>query len=282
MPSRLHSNQNRMVRFFQGQEKKLRSLGKNIELTSKVSEIVMQPEGGIFKFTDIPIVSGPTAISDDVDYIHMYDNGLKLFVNNIGVKGSGSQALLGTSDGIDYSHNPTDDEGIQWALADPNAIGYTRGTECQKYTVGNFPFYARLKFSIADVSDTDTCMFGFRKVEDFQADPNDYDELFAFNSNAGDIECKSILNNASTSSTSNMDSGDNWSDGETRSFTVFVAKSGNCVGAYDDKQKDMIALSAGFSFDKGEVVTPFFYFIHSAASSAGVVLQELEHGRGLE
>ena len=50
-----------------------------------------------------------------------------------------------------------------------------------------------MKFAIADVSDTDDCAFGFRKVEAYQANIDDYDEMAALNVISGDIKIETIL-----------------------------------------------------------------------------------------
>ena len=277
MAIRIHNNAERLRRYTEGITKKFKNKARTKMTTSDELYIPVYPEGGVFKFTDIPLI-GANDGSDGATYMHYYiDSGLKLFVYNIGAKAAGSP-IIGNDNGINYSYDATDDEGIQWSLADANSPGYTKGREAQKYTVGDFPFYARLKFTIEDVSDTDFCGFGFRKVEAFQADVNDYDEMIAMNCNAGDIQVASIKNNASTATQTNLDGGTNWVDRETHTFTVGVSKSGYCEIEYDDVPKPM---NPTFTFDNGDVVTPFFYFLHSTASTAGVTLIELEHGRGL-
>tara|TARA_Y100001973_G_C5084024_1_gene273928 strand:- start:5 stop:784 length:780 start_codon:yes stop_codon:yes gene_type:complete len=234
------------------------------------------PDGGIFRFEDLPIVGDHGGV-DTASCIHMYDDGLKLIVQNIGTQTAGTAAgPVATSAGMNYSYDGADNEGIQWCLADANAKGYWKGPQIQKYRVGSDAFYAKLTFSVADVSDTDDCLFGFRKVEAFQAAVDDYDEMAAMKLNAGDIETETIINNGGTTTTTNIDAGSNWGDGESHSFEVLVASTGAVTYKYDGSTS---ANAVAFSLDVGEIVTPFFYHIHAAASSSGVVLQSFEHGR---
>ena len=277
MAIRLHNNAKRLLRYTKNLTREFKSRAL-IDIDAGVeSYIPVYPEGGVFKFTDIPLI-GANDGSDGAEYMHYYvDSGLKLFVYNIGAKAAGS-SVTGNDNGVNYSYDATNNECIQWSLADANSTGYTKGREAQKYTIGDFPFYARVKLTIEDVSETDFCGFGLRKVEAFQADVNDYDEMVAMNCNAGDIQVASIKNNASTAVQVNLDGGTNWVNREIHTFTVGVSKSGYCEIEYDDVPKPM---NPTFTFDNGDVVTPFFYFLHSTNSTAGVTLIELEHGRGL-
>ena len=94
--------------------------------------------------------------------------------------------------------------------------------------------------------------------------------------NAGYIETETIINNGGTTTTTNIDAGSNWADGASHSFEVLVASTGAVTYKYDGSTS---ANAVAFSLDVGEIVTPFFYHIHAAASASGVVLQSFEHGR---
>jgi len=237
-------------------------------------------DGGIFRFEDNPIVGDHGGV-DTASCVHMYDDGLKLIVQNIGTQTAGTAAgPVATSAGMNYSYDGADNEGIQWCLADPNAKGYWKGPQIQKYRVGSDAFYAKLAFSVADVSDTDDCLFGFRKVEAFQAGVDDYDEMAAFNIISGDIKTETILNGGTTTTTDltsgGGDASGNWADAGVHTLRVSVSQAGAVTYKIDGVEPSSVA---SFSFDGGEVVTPFFYLLHAASSTAGAVLQKLTVGR---
>lgn len=247
------------------------------ELAAKVIGGVDSPDGGLFTFSDNPVVGDHGGV-DTASCIHMYDDGLKLIVQNIGTQTAGTAAgPVATSAGMNYSYDGADDEGIQWCLADANAKGYWNGPKVQKYKSGSAAFFASLTFTITDVSDTDDCAFGFRKVEAFQAAIDDYDEMACLNVISGDIKSETIINNASTVVTDlTAPSSGDWADGAVHTLKVKVAADGAVT-----YELDGIAPTGAvaYSFDAGEVVTPFFYLKHAAASSAGVILHSFEHGR---
>ena len=86
---------------------------------------------------------------------------------------------------------------------------------------------------------------------------------------SGDITIETILNAASTTST---DTTDNWADTATHSLKVKVTSAGVVTYLIDGTAP---STTAAFTFDSGEVVTPFFYFIHASDVAGAVVLQKL-------
>ena len=246
------------------------------ELAARVIGDTASADGGVFRFEDVPLISDHGGVNT-ASYVHQYDDGLKLICQNIGTQTAGTANVVATSAGINYSMDGADDEGMQWCLADPNAKGVWKGPGIQKYFVGSAAFFAKLTFSIADVSDTDDCAFGFRKVEAFQANVDDYDEMACMNVISGDINSETIINGASTVSTDlTAPSSGDWADGAVHSLKVKVAADGAVTYELDGTAPTG---AVAYSFDDGEVVTPFFFFLHAAASSAGVVLHSFEHGR---
>ena len=168
--------------------------------------------------------------------------------------------------GLDVSLDGADNDGIELTM------GITARSKAA-FTVGTDPaFYAKLKFTITDVSDTDDCLFGFRKAEAYQAAVDDYDEMAAFNVNAGDIYLSTILNAGDTTDT---DTTDNWADGAQKTLEVYVSNAGVVTYKIDGAPPTTVA---AFTFDDAEVVVPFFHFLHAASSSAGIILDEFECG----
>lgn len=181
----------------------------------------------------------------------------------------GTQTIVAPSmgtGGLDISLDAADNDGAEFCLG-INAAN--KGV----FVVGTSPaFYAKMRFAIADVSDTDDCAFGFRKVEAYQANIDDYDEAACLNVIAGDIKIETILNGGGTTTT---DTTDNWADTATHTLEVYVSAAGVVTYKIDGSAP---TTTAAFTFDDGEVVVPFFYFLHAAASTAGIVLKEFECG----
>ena len=172
-----------------------------------------------------------------------------------------------TALGLDIAHDLTDNDGVEYtngiALADAKRV-FTVATDKA--------FFFKVKFSIADVSGTDDCAVGFRKAEAFQANIDDYDEAACLNVISGDIKIESIINNAATTVT---DTTDNWADGETHTLEVRVSLTGAVTYLIDGVAP---TVTAAVSFDSGEVLVPFFYFLHATTSPGAIVLKEWEWG----
>tara|TARA_R100001594_G_scaffold93924_2_gene128138 strand:+ start:14 stop:811 length:798 start_codon:yes stop_codon:yes gene_type:complete len=239
------------------------------------------PVGGTFRFEDVPVVSDHGGV-DTATAVHMYDDGLKLFVQNIGTQTAGTKnAPIGHANGMDYSYDNTNNEGIQWALADPNAKGHWAGSKKQKYRVGEAAFEASLMFGIEDVSGADECGFGFRKVEAFQAAIDDYDEMAAFNIVSGDIKTETIINGATTVTTDltsgGGDGAGNWANAAYHRLTVKVSAAGAVTYSIDGGSSPTGAVA--YSFDAGEIITPFFYYLNDSDVAGTIILGEFSHGR---
>jgi len=243
---------------------------------------VIQKDRKTYHFGAPPVViDADSTVADGVDtniIEHHYKDGLQLSVSN-----TGGQTILipaANTAGMDYSYDAADDEGIQWVMSQNTHKGNVDGDHIDRFTVGSPAFYVELQMSIADVSDTDDCLFGLRKVEAFQAAVDNYDEMAAFNIISGDIKTETILN-AGTTTTTDLTSGGgdaagNWADAGVHILRVSVSQAGAVTYKIDGVEPSSVA---SFSFDSGEVVTPFFYLLHAASSTAGVVLQKLTVGR---
>ncbi len=181
----------------------------------------------------------------------------------------GTQTLLGfipNASGLDVSLDQTDDDGVE-------ICGGILASSKLAFIVGTDPaFYAKMEFNIADVSGTDDCAFGFRKVEAYQANIDDYDEMAALNVISGNITIETILNAGATTST---DTTNNWADGETHELEVRVSAAGVVTYKIDEGTP---ATVAEFTFDDGEVIVPFFYFLHSSDVAGVVTLTHFECG----
>ena len=109
-----------------------------------------------------------------------------------------------------------------------------------------------MRWSIADVSGADECAFGFRKVEAFQANIDDYDEMACLNAISGDIKSETILNNGTTTATDlTAPSSGDWADGAVHTVKVMVSAAGAVTYELDGTAPTG---AVAFSFDVGEIV----------------------------
>jgi predicted component of type VI protein secretion system len=182
----------------------------------------------------------------------------------------GTQTLVApsfSSSGLDISLDQTDNDGVE----------LTQGISSRSkhaFTVGTSqPFFVECQFSIADVSGTDDCAVGFRKAEAYQANIDDYDEMAVLNVISGDIKIEKILNNAATTT---VDTTQNWADAETHTLRIEVGLDGKCRFMVDGADA---TVSSAHTFDSGEVVVPFFFFLHSADVAGAVALKSWKCGQ---
>jgi hypothetical protein len=184
----------------------------------------------------------------------------------------GTQTILAptkAAGGLDLnSQDQTDNDGIELS----NGILY-RANAPHTFKVGtDGAFYAKVTFSIADVSGTDDCAFGFRKCEDYQANVDDYDEMAALNVISGDIKIETILNGAATTTT---DTTDNWADAASHTLAVFVSGAGVVTYQIDNAAP---TTTAAFTFDDGEEVMPFLFFLNASDVAGAVVISSWDVG----
>lgn len=137
------------------------------------------------------------------------------------------------------------------------------------FTVGTDPeFYLKATLKVADVSGIDPLVIGFKKVEAFQTDINDYDELAAIGivGTAAKYQILTILNNAATVTTDTTQTG---TDAAVVTFEVRVSSAGVVTFWIDGLAPTVTKV---FSFDSGEVVMPFLRHIQAADLSGTMEL----------
>ena len=165
-----------------------------------------------------------------------------------------------------------------WELLFGGTEGVTTGGNVSThYTVGTHDCFFRLRFAAEDISGANLIV-GFRKVEAFQADYEDYDELAgiqtlgASGTATGAINIVSILNDAATSSTS---TGDTTADTTDYEFLVKVDSDGAVTFAIDGAPP---STTATFTFDDGEIIQPFVHFLNTTDVVGELKLQRAEWG----
>ena len=225
----------------------------------------------IYRFATPPNVSDyEHAVAQLVDgtagdtALHQYADGFECTLYPIVAQDNDAPGMTAT--GADYAYEQDDDDGIEWRMSDNTCKG-REGID--RFTVGKQAFSAELYFSIADVSGTDDCAFGFAKVEAHQAAIDDRDESAVLNVISGDIKIETILNGGATTTT---DTTDNWADTEIHSLKVSVSKAGAVTYQIDGAAP---STTASFSFDANEVVTPSFYLLQAADLSGAIIHRKL-------
>lgn len=241
-------------------------------LLGKLHSDLRQGRTVFTRFDHQPSVSAPNGYGDptgttgDINRA-MFRSGLTAQYHVKGTQTLLAPLLDTTGLGLDISQDQTDNDGVEYAFGANNSYGNF------VTTIGTDPDpYIKLKFKIVDVSGTDDCCLGFRKVEAFQANVDDYDEGYWANVNLGTVVVESILNNAATVSTTTSST---WADNATH--TIEVRLVGRQPVVYFDGS--VITGLPAFQFDSGEVVLPFFFFLQATTSPGKVYWLENEVGR---
>ena len=181
--------------------------------------------------------------------IHSYADGLSMTFGALVAQDIDRPAASTT--GMDYGYDQTNNDGIELVYS----CTTTKGREgVDRFTVGNQAFSAEMEFSIATVAGTDVGNFGFRKVEALAADLHAYDEMAGLFPISGNISIQTIAN---------------WADGEIHSLKVLVSKAGAVTYQIDGAAP---STTAAFSFDAGEVVTPFLSFLQASGAQTGALV----------
>lgn len=180
----------------------------------------------------------------------------------------GTQTILAPSlgtYGLNIVQDETENDGTEYCLGiNTNNKGV--------FTVGSKAFEARMKFYIDDVSGTDDCAFGFRKVEAYQAAIDDYADMAVVNVISGDMYTETIVGGGATVST---DTTRDWADGEIHEVVIMVSAAGVVTYKIDGAT---LTVPPAYTFTDALSVVPFFYQLGAATPAAAVELIEFECG----
>lgn len=182
----------------------------------------------------------------------------------------GTQTIVAptiTANGLDMgSMDQTADDGLELnhGILSSQIPSFTVGTD--------LAFFLRCRFSIADVSGTDDCAIGFRKVEANQANIDDYADMAVLNVISGNINIETIVGGAATVTT---DTTDNWADTETHELQVNVSAAGVVTYLIDGVAP---TTTAAYTFTDALNVMPFFYFLQDADIAGAVPIMVWECG----
>jgi len=175
--------------------------------------------------------------------------------------------LLDATYGLDISQDQTDNDGVEYIFG-----GALNALNPMAHTVGTTPdSFLRVKLKIVDVSGTDDCAVGFRKLESSQTNFDDYDELSSVNVISGNVKTETILNGGATATSGVLTT---WADNAVKEIKCVL--KGRKVYSYLNGVK---LATPAHQFDVGEVVVPFLFFLQATTSPGKVFVQELEYGR---
>ena len=234
----------------------------------------------IYKFEHAPMVEDATRLggaaklsdgSTEEQVSLQFPDGLNLNAAYMGA--CTVDAPTGTSLGMTWEQADTDNLGYQFVMCHRSFKGID-GVD--SFTIGSTPaFYMKHKLKIGTVGSLDYCMAGFRlKSQTHVADPKaTYTDYACLDVDNGNVKVETALNNSTATPT---DSTDNWADGEVHTIEVYVSAAGVATFKLDGVAPTVNTHT--FTFDDGDIVTPFFVALKDAGAGADVVHIRLEVG----
>lgn len=203
----------------------------------------------------------PTGTTSDVNILNTPGNKFEYHIK-------GTQTILAPvfdANGLNIAMDQTNNDGVELTQ------GITARSK-SAFVVGADAFYLAVTMRLADVSGSDDCAVGFRAAAAYQANIDDYTDMAALNVISGAIKIETILNNAATVTT---DTTNTWADAATKTLKVIVQKSGAVTYEIDGVAP---TVTAAFTFDSGDTVVPFLYFLHDADLMDTLYVQKWECG----
>ncbi len=202
----------------------------------------------------------PTGATGDVNLMMLQDG----FVMQQFILGAGQTIIaprMGTT-GLLTSLDLTNAEGAEYNFGNNpnNKFAFTIGTSAA--------FYMELAVNAADVGGLDPFVCGFRKQQANAATFTDYTDFATIGARATTaadvIVLQTDLNNAGETITNTTDA---WTDGQTKTFRILVSAAGVVTYTIDGVAP---TVTAAFTFDNGDVVTPFIRHTFGAATPAAI------------
>lgn len=175
-----------------------------------------------------------------------------------------------TAIGLDFGLDQTDDEGMELCggILAANAYSYTAQTDA---------CFVEVTVKFEDASGVDPFYVGFRKQEAYQAAIGSYTDYFVLGvegtSDPNKIQFQTNLNGAGASTT---DTTDTWADGAEKTIRVNVSAAGVATGLIDGNAPT--TEPSTFTFDSGDVLTPFIYFLNGTDLAGKVEVSSIKLG----
>ncbi len=212
--------------------------------------------------------AAPTGSTGDVNLMLLEDGSMMQQF----ILGAGQTIIaprMGTT-GLLTSLDLTNAEGAEYNFGvNPN--------NKHQYTIGtSAAFYIELAVNGADIGGLDPFVVGFRKEQANQATFTSYTDfatIGARSTTAADVVVlQTDLNNAGEVITNTTDA---WTDGQTKTFKVLVSAAGVVTYTINGLAP---TVTAAFTFDNGDVVTPFIRHTFGAATPAAINWVSLKIG----
>lgn len=217
-------------------------------------------DSGILCFNDAGY-GDPTGTTGDVNRILSGPNYYEYHIK-------GTQTIVAPTwgaSGMDIGMDQTDNDGVELTN------GITARSKAA-YTVGTDDCYFETTINVADVSGTDDLCIGFRKQAAYAANVDDYTDAAYFQIVGTAMNIETILNNAATSTTAITNT---VADGVSVTLRVEVRSGVTWFyinGAAPSTQ-------VNFTFDTGDVIMPFIFFLHSTDVAGIVNVSQWECGK---
>ena len=177
----------------------------------------------------------------------------------------GTQTILApvlTSTGMDIGMDQTNTEGVEITngITARSPMAFTVGTDRA--------FFLSVTAKVVDASGCNPFVIGFRKAEAYNATIADYAD-YAYIGIVGTANPNTIktVTEAAGGGATTTDTTNTWADAATKTLKVSVSAARAVTYLIDGVAP---TVTAAFTFDSGEVVVPFFFFLQ-ATTSPGIV-----------
>lgn len=198
------------------------------------------------------------------------DHGNVLAAVPLGAGQTLSPAMVAA--GLDIGGDQTADEGYE-------LVSHVWGATGKPLVIGTTPaFYFQVTVTTGDISGTDDLHCGLRKVEPTNSAFDSYTDFVSLGVNAaanpGAVKIETGLNSAATTST---DTTDTIADGVALTMKFLVSAAGVVTYQDDAATTGTMAaptVTAAFTFDDGDLVIPFCWFLNDTALADSVVVSD--------
>ena len=190
---------------------------------------------------------------------------------------NGTQTIVAPTwnvNGLVVSGDLTDTEGVGYVFGADDNVARGKHVYQINHTQGSATvFFAKLTWTIADVSGVTTSVFGFRKVQAFQTALTGYTDLACCGlvDTTGNVSTRTRLNNGTAVV---VDTGYDWADAGTHTVEIQVNQAGQAKIIYDT----YVVLNNTFTFDADDYVIPFFSLLHATTSPGAMTWSLFESG----
>jgi hypothetical protein len=176
--------------------------------------------------------------------------------------------------GLDIGGDQTDDEGYECA----SHVGTATGSP---FVIGTSPaFYFKVSILVGDADGTDDLHCGIRKIEATEANFDDYTDFVSLGVNTAAspmaIKIETANDDAATTST---DTTDTVAEDIVYTMKFLVSAAGVVTYQHDADTLGTLEApdaTAAYTFDDGDLVHPFCWYINSANIADEVVISEWE------